>query len=126
MSIVKPRGVPRPPRLGTRPSPIGVDNTKCPHRRFLRPGKQYTEHWSMTISGTSLLADPPAGAHIVYPYTDESHVVEAVSLYVSSGLKRGEGVVLIMTFPHCELVQDRLISEGYDLPQLKKSGQFIC
>jgi hypothetical protein len=80
----------------------------------------------MTISGTSLLADPPIGAHIVYPYTDEARVVEAVSLYASSGLMKGEGIVLVMTYPHCELVQERLIADGFDLPALKKSGQFIC
>jgi hypothetical protein len=63
---------------------------------------------------------------MVYPCTEEHQIVDAISLYASSGISKGEAVVLVLTYPHCEQVQERLRTEGHDLQRLKKSGQFIC
>lgn len=80
----------------------------------------------MNICGPSILANPPAGGHIVYSYYDECDVVEAVSLYAAAGLSRGEAVVLIMTLPHCEAVESCLEAKGFDLDALKAEDRFIC
>jgi hypothetical protein len=80
----------------------------------------------MTVTGASILTDPPERGHIVYPYTDEARVVDAVSLYAGSGLKKGEAVVLILSLLHCQGVEAKLKEEGFDVVALKQSGQFIC
>ena len=80
----------------------------------------------MNSKGAAILADPHPCGHIVYPYTDEIHVAEAVCLFASSGLVKGEGVVLVMASHHCKPIRHRLEQEGFNLKQLEKSGQLIC
>jgi len=43
-----------------------------------------------------LLVDPHPCRHIVYPYNDEEKGINAVYLFASSGLSKGESVVLIV------------------------------
>jgi hypothetical protein len=80
----------------------------------------------MNAKGTALLIDPHPCGHIVYPYTDEGLVGQAVALYASSGLRANEGVVLIMSSEHCEPIKLRLRLEGINVEAHERSGQLTC
>jgi hypothetical protein len=80
----------------------------------------------MNASGASLLANPHPCGHIVYPYTDEGLVGQAVSLFASAGLRDGEGVILIMSADHCESIKLRLQLEGINAEAYEGWGQLIC
>ena len=80
----------------------------------------------MNASGASLLANPHPCGHIVYPYTDEGLVGQAVSLFASAGLRDGDGVILIMSADHCESIKLRLQLEGINAEAYEQSGQLIC
>jgi hypothetical protein len=74
----------------------------------------------------AILSNPQPCGHIVFPYTDESQVAEAVCLFASAGLRKGEAVVLVMTQAHCEPILERLEREGFDVRALSASGQLMC
>jgi hypothetical protein len=78
------------------------------------------------MSATSLLTDSHPCRHIVYPYTDEEKGINAVYLFASSGLSKGESVVLIMADARCEAITGRLSSGGFDLAALRATGQLEC
>jgi hypothetical protein len=80
----------------------------------------------MNTRGASLLANPHPCSHIVYPYTDEGLVGQAVCLFASAGLRDGDGVVLIMTAEHCESIMLRLQVEGINTEHYQRLGQLIC
>jgi hypothetical protein len=80
----------------------------------------------MNAKAVAILSDPQPCGHIVYPYTDESQVAEAVCLFASAGLLKGEAVLLVMTEAHCEPILERLGRSGFDVPALTRSGQLIC
>lgn len=80
----------------------------------------------MNAHGAAILANPHPCGHIVYPYTDENLVEQAVTLFASSGLRDGEGVILIMTDDHGDLIKLRLRMEGYNIAAYERSGQLTC
>jgi MEDS: MEthanogen/methylotroph, DcmR Sensory domain len=80
----------------------------------------------MNTNGAAILTNPQPGSHIVYPYTDENLVSQAVCLYASGGLRKNEGVVLIMSRGHCEPIMDCLKAEGFDVDKRQRSGQLAC
>ena len=80
----------------------------------------------MNSNAVSILTDPHPCGHIVYPYTDESQVAEAVVLFASAGLRKGEAVLLVMTRDHCEPIRQRLQEAGFDLALLEGNGQLVC
>lgn len=80
----------------------------------------------MNSSGAALLTNPHPCRHIVYPYTDEGLVGQAVCLFASAGLRDGEGVILIMTSSHFEPIMVRLCVEGFDCDAYQRSGQLVC
>jgi hypothetical protein len=80
----------------------------------------------MNINGAAMLTNPQPGSHIVYPYTDENLVSQAVCLYASGGLRNNEGVVLIMSRGHCEPIKNCLKAEGFDVDKRQSSGQLAC
>jgi hypothetical protein len=80
----------------------------------------------MNANGASILVDPHPCGHIVYPYTDEGLVGQAVALFASSGLRGGEGVILIMSADHSESIRLRLQLEGLSADVYERSGQLIC
>jgi KaiC/GvpD/RAD55 family RecA-like ATPase len=77
----------------------------------------------MNSTAASILADPHPCAHIVYPYTDEAHVTEAVYIFASAGLRKSEAVALIMTKVHRDAIRRRLEKDGFHLGALEKTGQ---
>jgi hypothetical protein len=80
----------------------------------------------MNAKGASLLTNPHPCGHIVYPYTDESLVGQAVALFASAGLRDGEGVILIMSADHCESIKLRLRLEGIHPEAYESTGQLTC
>jgi KaiC/GvpD/RAD55 family RecA-like ATPase len=77
----------------------------------------------MNATAASILADPHPCSHIVYPYTDEVHVTEAVCLFTSAGLRKSEAVPLIMTKDHRDAIRKRLEKDGFNLAALERTGQ---
>jgi hypothetical protein len=80
----------------------------------------------MNAKGASILVNPHPCGHIVYPYTDEGLVGQAVALFASAGLRDKEGVILIMSRDHCEAFKLRLQLEGINTDSYERSGQLIC
>ena len=80
----------------------------------------------MNANGAAILVNPHPCGHIVYPYTDEGLVGQAVSLFASAGLRDGEGVILIMSADHCESIKLRLQLEGINPEAYERSGQLTC
>ncbi len=80
----------------------------------------------MNANGVAILTHPHPCSHIVYPYTDEGLVGQAVCLFASAGLRDREGVILIMSAEHCESIKLRLQLEGIDTEAYERSGQLIC
>ena len=80
----------------------------------------------MNANGASILTNPHPCGHIVYPYTDENLVGQAVCLFASAGLRNREGVILIMTAAHCEAIRLRLQMEGLNLASYERSGRLTC
>src|SRR5258708_14639686 len=78
---------------------------------------------SAQTSPISLLTDPHPCRHIVFPYDDEGKAIHAVYLFASSGLTKGESVVLIMADSRCEPITGTLAKAGFDLAALQASGQ---
>ena len=80
----------------------------------------------MNAHGAAILANPHPCGHIVYPYTDENLVGQAVCLFASAGIRDGEGVILIMTACHCDTIKLRLQVEGYNVAAYERSGRLTC
>jgi hypothetical protein len=80
----------------------------------------------MNAKGASILVNPHPCSHIVYPYTDEGLVGQAVALFASAGLHDHEGVVLIMSADHYETIKLRLLLEGIHAEAYERSGQLLC
>jgi hypothetical protein len=66
----------------------------------------------MNAKGAAILVNPHPCGHIVYPYTDEGLVGQAVALFASAGIRDNEGVILIMSADHCDSIKLRLELEG--------------
>ncbi len=80
----------------------------------------------MNARGTALLVNPHPCGHIVYPYTDENLVGQAVALFARAGLRNGEGVILIMSAAHCESIKLRLDLEGIPTEAYERFGRLTC
>ena len=70
------------------------------------------------------LANPPRPSHIVYPYTDDWHMVNAVSFYASSGLAGNGSVVLITTEDHRHAIKRQLSGQG-GVEAFEENGQLL-
>jgi hypothetical protein len=77
----------------------------------------------VNATAASILTDPHPCSHIVYPYTDEAHVTEAVGLFASAGLRKSEAVPLIMIKVHQDPIRRRLEEDGFHLAPLEATGQ---
>jgi hypothetical protein len=80
----------------------------------------------MNSSGIEILLNPQPCAHIVYSYTDHAQLADAVCLFASSGLRKGEAVLLVLSGLHYDPVRQRLEREGFDLTDLEATGQLVC
>jgi hypothetical protein len=80
----------------------------------------------MNATGTALLNHPHPCGHIVFPYTNEAQFIEAVCLFTSAGLQKGDSAVLVLERSHCEPIRQQLQENGFDLADLESRGQLIC
>ena len=70
-----------------------------------------------------LLVQPLARDHVVQLYRDERFLVEAVALFTSIALGKGESVVLVATPLHLRGIEHRLESNGFCVDDVKQWGQ---
>jgi DcmR-like sensory protein len=71
----------------------------------------------------ALLIDAPANRHFAQLHRDAQALTEAVTVYLQTGLRRGNGVVVIATPEHTERFRSRLREDGLDPGAYIKSGQ---
>lgn len=79
----------------------------------------------MNANGLAMLANPQPCGHLVYPYNEEGHLLDAVALFTSAGLRKGEAVVLVITGEHERALREYLAVDGFDLPALERTGQLV-
>src|SRR5438552_1535516 len=78
------------------------------------PGESRTGTLSARAPWKDLLARPAEGFHIVQVYDDSEFLEEAVSLFIRTGLKIGEGVLVVATPAHREAFLRRSRAVGVD------------
>lgn len=73
-----------------------------------------------------LLERPNGGGHFVQLYqADESALVKNVGLYLHEGLKRGDGILLILTPEHRDMFLSHLDELGANTHAAATSGQIV-
>lgn len=80
----------------------------------------------MNAKSLEMLVNPPCDARIVYSYTEESQVAEAVGVFAIAGIRKNEAILLLMTEAHYDPILRRLRSGGLDVDALTASGQLVC
>ena len=63
--------------------------------------------------------------HLVQIYEDDEVVLDSLEGFVDSGLKIGDGVIVIAAPDHLTALNTRLIKQGYNLNQLRSTHQYI-
>jgi hypothetical protein len=71
----------------------------------------------------TLLVDPISRDHLVQVYRDERSLLETIALFAGAALGRNEAVILVVTPPHAEAVEQRLADDGFDMALVKGSNQ---
>lgn len=79
----------------------------------------------MNATGREILANPAPQAHIVYPYTDDAQLAEAVCLFAASGLRKVEAVLLVLADQHHDPIRRCLERQGFNLEELENTGHLI-
>ena len=72
---------------------------------------------------SDLLAEPLAREHFVQLYRDDAVLTEAVSLFLGVGFGKQESAVVVATPKHLSAFEERLVSRGFDVEDLKRWGQ---
>jgi len=72
---------------------------------------------------SSLLIEAPVDRHFAQLHRDPQALTAAVTLFLQSGLRRGNGVVMIASREHTDLFMAGLREEGLDPGVFLKSGQ---
>lgn len=78
-----------------------------------------------TANWRELLQEPSGGDHFVQVYKDEAFLLEAVAEYTETGLRRGEGVVIIATPSHRAAFVRRLEDNGVAAEEAVQRGQLL-
>ena len=71
----------------------------------------------------TLLIEAPANRHFAQLHRDPQALADAVSVYLETGLRRGNGVVVIASPKHTDLFLGRLRADDLDPGAFLKSGQ---
>jgi hypothetical protein len=71
----------------------------------------------------SFLIAAPAGSHFAQFYTDARTLLDSVRLFVETGLRRGDGVVVIASADHTQRLLQCLAAAETDPEPLRRSGQ---
>jgi len=72
---------------------------------------------------SALLIEAPVNRHFAQLHRDSQALTDAVTLYLQTGLRRGNGVVVIASPAHTDLFLDRLREDDLDPGVFLKSGQ---
>jgi hypothetical protein len=72
-----------------------------------------------------LLQHPAAGDHFVQVYRDEGFLFKAVAEYTGSGLRRGEGVIIIASAAHRAAFVRQLADDGLEPAEAELGGQLV-
>src|SRR6266481_2220280 len=72
---------------------------------------------------SELLIEAPANRHFAQLHSDPAALTDAVTLYLRTGLRRGNGVVVIASPEHTDLFLTRLREDALDPGAFLKSGQ---
>src|SRR3954463_8868570 len=72
---------------------------------------------------SALLIEAPVNRHFAQLHRDPQALTDAVSLYLQTGLRRGNSVVVIATPAHVDLFFARLRADDLDPALFLKSGQ---
>ena len=78
-----------------------------------------------TANWRELLQGPSGGDHFVQLYKDEAFLFEAVTAYAATGLRRGEGVVIIATPSHRAVFVQQLEHRGAAAEEALQRGQLL-
>jgi DcmR-like sensory protein len=78
-----------------------------------------------TADWRELLQEPSGGDHFVQVYKDEAFLVEAVAEYAETGLRRGDGVVIIATPSHRAAFLRQLEGGGVAAEEAVQRGQLL-
>jgi hypothetical protein len=70
-----------------------------------------------------LLIQAPVNRHFAQLHRDPEILADAVAIYLQTGLRRRNGVVVIATRRHTDLFLTRLRAEGLDPGAFLKCGQ---
>ena len=74
-----------------------------------------------------LLQQPNPGDHFVQVYREEAFLVEAVAEYTGTGLRRGEGVILIVTPAHRAAFASSWTAKDFRSRKVQRRGQLaLC
>jgi MEDS: MEthanogen/methylotroph, DcmR Sensory domain len=72
-----------------------------------------------------LLRESADGDHYVQIYSDETFLCEAVTQYAGTGLRRGEGVIIVATPAHRAAFLRELQAQGLAAREAVKRGQLV-
>ena len=72
---------------------------------------------------SALLIEAPVNRHFAQLHRDPQALTEAVTLYLQTGLRRGNGVVVIATPAHLDRFLSKMRGDGMDPGAYLKSGQ---
>jgi hypothetical protein len=78
-----------------------------------------------TANWSELLQQPHGGDHFVQVYSDERFLYEAVAEYTGTGLRRGEGVIIIATASHRAAFMEQLEAGGVAARDAAQRGQLL-
>lgn len=70
-----------------------------------------------------LLKDPQPGDHFARLYQDPISLINALEVYIGTGLERGEAAIVLAVRHHREQLQRRLEQRGMNCQSLAASGQ---
>jgi hypothetical protein len=79
----------------------------------------------MTPATAAILGNPRPSEHIIYSYTRDTELTDALTLFAKVGLMRGEAIILVVTAKHADLMRQRLEQEGYEVAELLESRQLV-
>ena len=77
----------------------------------------------MSSRPNALLIEAPVNRHFAQLHSDPQTLTDAVTLYLQTGLRRGNGVVSIASPAHTELFLNRLREDDLDPGLFLKTGQ---
>ena len=63
--------------------------------------------------------------HSVHFYDRPSSLIDRVCEYVREGIRAGDAAIIIVTPAHLQSIDACLGARGFDVPELRKSGQYV-